>query len=49
MTQEWISEFNPASEEQWKSQLLKELKGDVSKLEIQNKLEEINYLFFNNI
>ncbi len=46
MTQEWISEFNPASEEQWKSQLLKELKGDVCKLEIQNKLEEINYSAF---
>jgi methylmalonyl-CoA mutase len=46
MTQEWISEFNPASEEQWKLQLLKELKGDSSKLEIQNKLEEINYSTF---
>jgi len=46
MTQEWISEFNPASEEQWKLQLLKELKGDSSKLEIQNKLEEFNYSTF---
>jgi methylmalonyl-CoA mutase len=46
MTQEWISEFNPASEDQWKLQLLKELKGDSSKLEIQNKLEEINYSTF---
>lgn len=46
MTQEWISEFNPASEEQWKLQLLKELKGDSSKLEMQNELEEINYSTF---
>jgi hypothetical protein len=28
MTQEWISEFTPASEDEWKAQLLKELKGD---------------------
>jgi methylmalonyl-CoA mutase len=46
MTQEWISEFNPASEEQWKLQLLKELKGDSEKLQVQNELEEINYSIF---
>jgi len=46
MTQEWISEFNPASEDQWKSQLLKELKGDSEKLQVQNELEELNYSTF---
>jgi methylmalonyl-CoA mutase len=46
MTQEWISEFSPASEIEWKAQLLKELKGDESKLVVQNKIEEISYLTF---
>jgi methylmalonyl-CoA mutase len=46
MTQEWISEFGPASEIEWKAQLLKELKGDESKLVVQNKIEEISYSTF---
>jgi methylmalonyl-CoA mutase len=43
MTQEWISEFNSASEIEWENQLLKELKGDESKLLVENKIEEIVY------
>jgi methylmalonyl-CoA mutase len=46
MTQEWISEFSTASEIEWKAQLLKELKGDESKLVVQNKIEEISYSTF---
>lgn len=43
MIQQWISEFNPASEAAWKAQLLKELKGNESNLLIHNKIEEITY------
>ncbi|MEY3412445.1 MAG: hypothetical protein RIQ70_1133, partial [Bacteroidota bacterium] len=43
MIQQWISEFNPASEAEWKAQLLKELKGNESNLLIHNKIEEITY------
>jgi methylmalonyl-CoA mutase len=46
MTQEWISEFTPASEDEWKAQLLKELKGDDSKLVTYNKIEEITHSSF---
>ena len=47
MTQEWISEFKGVSEFEWKTQLLKELKGDESKLLVYNKIEEIAYSSFN--
>ena len=43
MIQGWISEFPQVSEEQWKSQLLKELKGDASKLTNFDEIEEISY------
>jgi methylmalonyl-CoA mutase len=46
MTQEWISEFRAVNEDEWKAQLLKELKGDESKLVVYNKIEEISYSTF---
>jgi len=46
MTQEWISEFRGVNEDEWKAQLLKELKGDESKLVVYNKIEEISYSTF---
>ena len=46
MTQEWISEFRVVNEDEWKAQLLKELKGDESKLVVYNKIEEISYATF---
>ena len=46
MTQEWIAEFSTVSEQEWKAQLLKELKGDESKLVVYNKIEEISYSTF---
>jgi methylmalonyl-CoA mutase len=46
MTQEWISEFRGVTEEEWKVQLIKELKGDESKLIVQNNLEELSYKTF---
>lgn len=48
MIQDWISEFPQASEEQWKSQLLKELKGDESKLTNYDEIEEINFSSFHH-
>ncbi len=46
MTQEWISEFKWVTEEEWKTQLIKELRGDESKLIVQNQIEEISYKTF---
>jgi methylmalonyl-CoA mutase len=46
MTQEWISEFRAVSKEEWKAQLLKELKSDESKLVVYNEIEEISYPTF---
>ena len=46
MTQEWISEFKGVTEEEWKTQLIKELRGDESKLIVQNEIEEISYKTF---
>jgi len=49
MIQDWISEFPQVSEEQWKSQLLKELKGDESKLTNFDEIEEITYSTYHHL
>ncbi|MFM7661843.1 MAG: methylmalonyl-CoA mutase family protein [Bacteroidota bacterium] len=47
MTQEWISEFAGVKEGEWLNQLLKELKGDESRLTIYDEIEEISYSTYN--